>query len=158
MCARGWGERGGGEGGGGQREGEPRQPARKQEGEWLCKWAAFTERITGAWVHYRGRAYLGRIAGIEAMSPSPDSFHNLSPLSLFSLIQSTLLCGHSWAVRGRKKKESKMRTQDRLDSFLFSLLSYLSRFFRSLSVFSFFSLFSPSLWIWGSCVIIVPRI
>lgn len=34
------------------------------------------------------------------MSPSPESFHNLS---LFSLFQSTLLCGHSRAVKGRKK-------------------------------------------------------
>lgn len=54
-------------------------------------------------MHYRGRAYLGRIAGIEAMSPSPDSFHNLSLLSVFSLFQSTLLSGHSSAVKGIKK-------------------------------------------------------
>lgn len=55
------------------------------------------------------------------MSPSPDSFHNLSPLSLFSLFQSTLLCGHSYAGKG--KKESKARMRDGLDSFLILLLS-----------------------------------
>lgn len=41
------------------------------------------------------------------MSPSPDSFHSLPLLSLFSLFQSTLLCGHSSPVkRGSKKKKA----------------------------------------------------
>lgn len=64
MCARGERREERREGGRGERQ----QPARKQDGEWLCKWAAFSERITGAGVQCRGRGCLGRKAGIEAVS------------------------------------------------------------------------------------------
>lgn len=74
-------------------------------------------------MHYRGRAYLGRIAGIEAMSPSPDSFHNLSPtlpVQFYSI--------HSpvWTFMGIEKKEEKKQNENSGHARFISVFTFIT--------------------------------
>lgn len=91
------------------------------------------------------------------MSPSPDSFQNLSPPCLLSLIPSTILCAHSRAVKRIKKAE-----KDCFLSFsvLFHKLCRVSVVVRPKPAFhhlGFFFFFFPSSFLTGHCSVSLAR-
>lgn len=78
----------------------------------------------------RGRAYLGRIAGTDAMSPSSDSFQHpfLLSLSRQPFLSHSALCGQYQAV----KKTEKKTTLNKMH-IIFSLFVSMPSFYILLS-------------------------